>query len=129
MSRRSAMAVAGWSARVSSRCCGSPCAGWYTDRPCLGPGVQARRGRTSGTETCGDSGTLPGRVDGGSQSPDDPNGVKNRPSIKESVDRGMRELTGADDATSAWRRFFEPGDVVGIKMNPVGIRWPTRQAS
>ena len=36
------------------------------------------------------------------------------------MDRGMQELTGADDATSAWRRFFEPGDVVGIKMNPVG---------
>ena len=32
----------------------------------------------------------------------------------------MKELTGADDAVSAWRSFFEPGDVVGIKMNPVG---------
>jgi hypothetical protein len=29
-------------------------------------------------------------------------------------------LTGADDAVEAWRTFFEPGDVVGIKMNPVG---------
>ena len=32
----------------------------------------------------------------------------------------MKELTGADDAVEAWRTFFEPGDVVGIKMNPVG---------
>ena len=32
----------------------------------------------------------------------------------------MKELTGADDAVGAWRSFFEPGDVVGIKMNPVG---------
>ena len=32
----------------------------------------------------------------------------------------MKELTGADDAVEAWRPFFEPGDVVGIKMNPVG---------
>ena len=32
----------------------------------------------------------------------------------------MKELTGADDAVEAWRCFFEPGDVVGIKMNPVG---------
>ncbi len=47
-------------------------------------------------------------------------GARSRASIKQSVDRGMRELTGADDAISAWRRFFEPGDVVGIKMNPVG---------
>jgi hypothetical protein len=33
---------------------------------------------------------------------------------------GMLELTGAPDLTSAWRLFFEPGDVVGIKVNPVG---------
>ena len=36
------------------------------------------------------------------------------------VGRGMRALTGAPDATAAWRRFFEPGDVVGLKVNPVG---------
>jgi len=47
-------------------------------------------------------------------------GVRNRAEIAQAVDRGMRELTGADDATGAWRSFFEPGDVVGIKMNPVG---------
>ena len=34
--------------------------------------------------------------------------------------QGMKELTGADDWTEAWRQFFEPGDVVGIKLNPVG---------
>ena len=33
---------------------------------------------------------------------------------------GMLELTGAPDLTSAWRLFFERGDVVGIKVNPVG---------
>ena len=48
------------------------------------------------------------------------NGVRNRASIKAALDRGMAELTGADDAVSAWRSFFEPGDVVAIKMNPVG---------
>ena len=32
----------------------------------------------------------------------------------------MKELTGADDAVEAWRRFFEPGDVVGIKVVPNG---------
>lgn len=47
-------------------------------------------------------------------------GVKNREAIKATVARGMKELTGADDAVEAWRTFFEPGDVVGIKMNPVG---------
>ena len=32
----------------------------------------------------------------------------------------MKELTGADDAVQAWRSFFEPGDVVGIKVVPNG---------
>jgi uncharacterized protein (DUF362 family) len=41
--------------------------------------------------------------------------------VKVMMDRGLCELTGADDATAAWRRFFEPGDVVGIKVNPVGL--------
>jgi len=34
--------------------------------------------------------------------------------------KGMVELTGAPDWVAAWRLFFEPGDVVGIKLNPVG---------
>ena len=46
--------------------------------------------------------------------------VKNRPAIHDAVVRGMTELTGATDAVEAWRSFFEPGDVVGVKMNPVG---------
>jgi uncharacterized protein (DUF362 family) len=33
---------------------------------------------------------------------------------------GMKELVGAGGWPDAWRRFFEPGDVVGIKVNPVG---------
>jgi hypothetical protein len=40
--------------------------------------------------------------------------------VKSMMDRGMVELTGADHPTEAWRRFFEPGDAVGIKVNPVG---------
>ncbi|GAC1469977.1 MAG: hypothetical protein NVSMB9_14500 [Isosphaeraceae bacterium] len=48
------------------------------------------------------------------------NGVKNREAIKQTVARGMKELTGAEDSVEAWRTFFEPGDVVGIKLNPVG---------
>lgn len=47
-------------------------------------------------------------------------GLKNREAVKKTVERGMKALTGADDAVGAWRAFFEPGDVVGIKMNPVG---------
>lgn len=34
--------------------------------------------------------------------------------------RGMTELTGAPDWQAAWKLFVQPGDVVGIKVNPVG---------
>lgn len=36
------------------------------------------------------------------------------------VDGGMKELTGSDHPEGAWQYFFQPGDVVGIKVNPVG---------
>lgn len=36
------------------------------------------------------------------------------------MERGMAELTGAPGWPDAWRLFFQPGDVVGIKVNPVG---------
>src|SRR5947209_5170047 len=44
----------------------------------------------------------------------------NPEAVKTMMARGMTELTGADHPQEAWRRFFEPGDVVGIKVNPVG---------
>ncbi len=47
-------------------------------------------------------------------------GVKDREAIAKTLGAAMTNLTGADDAVEAWRSFFEPGDVVGIKMNPVG---------
>jgi hypothetical protein len=40
--------------------------------------------------------------------------------VRQMMRRGMMELTGADGWADAWRRFFEPGDVVGIKLSPVG---------
>lgn len=40
--------------------------------------------------------------------------------VRDMVARGMMELTGAPTATDAWRYFFEPGDVVGIKPNAAG---------
>jgi uncharacterized protein (DUF362 family) len=32
----------------------------------------------------------------------------------------MAELTQTDGGADAWRQFFGPGDIVGIKVNPVG---------
>jgi len=40
--------------------------------------------------------------------------------IRDMLDRGMCELTEATTSVEAWRQFFEPADVVGIKVNPVG---------
>ena len=47
-------------------------------------------------------------------------GKKDRLEIKKALDHGMKELVGTDDATQAWRSFFEPGDVVGVKVVPNG---------
>jgi hypothetical protein len=37
--------------------------------------------------------------------------------VREMMARGIRALTGAGVTSDAWRRFFEPSDVVGIKVN------------
>jgi hypothetical protein len=37
--------------------------------------------------------------------------------VREMIARGMGTLTGASTSTDAWRRFFAPSDVVGIKVN------------
>ena len=37
--------------------------------------------------------------------------------VREMMAQGMRALTGAATTADAWRRFFAPTDVVGIKVN------------
>jgi uncharacterized protein (DUF362 family) len=41
--------------------------------------------------------------------------------VREMMDRGMRALTGEATTLDAWKRFFDPGDVVGIKVNAGGV--------
>jgi uncharacterized protein (DUF362 family) len=48
------------------------------------------------------------------------NGTFGGEPIKAMLTQGMTQLTGARDAREAWKMFVEPGDVVGIKVNPVG---------
>jgi hypothetical protein len=43
--------------------------------------------------------------------------------VREMMDRGMRALTGEASVAAAWRRFFEPRDVVGVKVNAGGYPW------
>jgi uncharacterized protein (DUF362 family) len=40
--------------------------------------------------------------------------------VRRMLARGLCELTGADDAVAAWRSFVQRGEVIGIKVNPVG---------
>jgi len=47
-------------------------------------------------------------------------GKRSAAAVKATMDRGIRELTGATDAVEGWKHFFEPGDVVGIKVVPNG---------
>jgi uncharacterized protein (DUF362 family) len=53
----------------------------------------------------------PGSIVGGKYQPQ---------AIRGMLEKGMTALTGAPDWTAAWRSFFEKGDVVGIKVCPVG---------
>jgi hypothetical protein len=43
--------------------------------------------------------------------------------VREMMDRGMRALTGEASVPAAWRRFFAPDDVVGVKVNAGGWPW------
>jgi hypothetical protein len=47
-------------------------------------------------------------------------GRYNREAVRDMMRKGMVELTGAPSWQEAWGVFFQPGDVVGVKLNPVG---------
>jgi hypothetical protein len=65
-------------------------------------------------------GPFPGRVIGVHHSGSVTSGAFQQEPIRQMMARGMLELTDAPDWTSAWRQFFGPADVVGIKLNGVG---------
>jgi len=64
-------------------------------------------------------GPYPGRVVSvnSDKSVDTVTGQANDAVVREMMARGMRTLTGAATTADAWRRFFEPSDIVGIKVN------------
>src|SRR4051794_36672235 len=43
-----------------------------------------------------------------------------RSAVRTMMDRGLCEFTGADHPVEAWKTLFTPGEVIGIKVNPVG---------
>ena len=68
-------------------------------------------------------GPYPGRVVSvtSARSVDVATGAANDDVVREMMARGMRTLTGAATVPDAWRRFFEPADRVGIKVNCGGF--------
>ncbi len=67
-------------------------------------------------------GPFPGRVVSvTAASSIDPQGAIVDEVVREMMDRGMRALTGETTTLAAWRRFFVPEDVVGIKVNAGGV--------
>ena len=64
-------------------------------------------------------GPYPGRVVRvkSEKSVDTTTGAANGDVVREMMAQGMRALTGAATTADAWRRFFSPADVVGIKVN------------
>ncbi len=64
-------------------------------------------------------GPYPGRVVSvtSAKCVDTATGAANAEAVREMMARGMRTLTGAATTPDAWRRFVEPSDRVGIKVN------------
>jgi Domain of unknown function (DUF362) len=91
------------------------------------PALQARSGlpalrtvsRYTPASSPGMPGLYPGRVVSvtSAKSVDTATGAANDEAVREMMARGMRTLTGAGTTPEAWRRFFEPADRVGIKVN------------
>jgi uncharacterized protein DUF362 len=78
--------------------------------------------RYAPAEVPGMPGPWPGRVvrARSSRLPTSADAVVDASVVSEMIERGMRALTGAPSSLAAWRRFFVPEDVVGIKVNAGG---------
>ncbi|MCS6952278.1 MAG: DUF362 domain-containing protein [Bryobacterales bacterium] len=72
------------------------------------------------TSKLGIPGPFPGRVIAVHHPASIVAGAYQRDAVRVMLHKGLMELTGAETPAEAWRYFFEPGDVVGLKLNPVG---------
>ena len=67
-------------------------------------------------------GSYPGKVVAVSHPASIVSGAYQAQNVAEMMRKGMSELTGTPGWADAWKVFFEPGDVVAIKVCPVGGR-------
>jgi hypothetical protein len=83
-------------------------------------GAAARYSHAAPASKPGIPGPFPGRVVAVRHSGSIVSDVYQAPAVEAMMHKGMTELTGAPGWVDAWRMFFSPGDVVGIKVCPVG---------
>jgi uncharacterized protein (DUF362 family) len=113
---------------VKRTCVGS--AGlWFGGVPALGteevvqpkaPPIDVREAPLSKKSPLGMPGLYPGRV---VEVTDGRAIVANRvsqPIVHDMLEGGLKELTGEGSSKAAFRKFIDPNDVVGIKINPSG---------
>jgi hypothetical protein len=72
------------------------------------------------TSKAGMPGPFPGVVVGVEHPGSILNGAYQAEPVRQMMEKGITTLSGAPGWTDAWRYFFEKGDVVGIKVCPVG---------
>ncbi|HKF26390.1 MAG TPA: DUF362 domain-containing protein [Candidatus Acidoferrum sp.] len=84
------------------------------------PPIYVNEPAGAGRSRLGMPGRFPGRVVEVSDSSAILSNRVSQPVIERMLDRALRELTGARDRAEAWSQFVEPGDIVGIKINPSG---------
>lgn len=84
-------------------------------------GQTVTRSTSSAAAPAGIPGPWPGRVISVHHAGSFISGRYQAEPVQQMIERGMRELTQAPAAAAAWRTLFERGDVVGIKLNPVGF--------
>ncbi|PYT13476.1 MAG: hypothetical protein DMG59_20305 [Acidobacteria bacterium] len=85
-----------------------------------GPVALGQRHSQAATTKPGMPGPFPGRVVAVAHGGCIANNTYQPQPIRQMLEKGMAALTGAPSWTDAWRSFFEKGDVVGIKVSPVG---------
>ena len=97
---------------------------WLTRRELVASTLVAgRAGQAAGPPSkLGMPGPYPGRVIAVHHPASIVSGAYQAEAIRGMMRKGMMELTGAPGWVDAWRVFAEPGDVVGIKVCPVGGR-------
>ena len=77
-------------------------------------------GSQAAVQTVGIPGPYPGRVIEVEHPRCIVSGAYQEGPVRQMMERGMTELTGSPSWPEAWRTLFQKGDVVGIKVSPVG---------